>query len=161
MDHSADSEKLLLPRGSLSSDETDLRLHLSAKRLDRKLVRCYQWLTAGVLLLLLGSNIAWYQVLQKSARSAHGEPHIRPHEHSQHPHKAQEPVKLPGQDMKYCKPASMALHTLTRLVLESGEPESILVPFEHDWPQLEEIDNIDGYRYADVHWKPSAWAPRE
>lgn len=66
MDETLDSEKLLgdSSRSSLSSHDEDLVVQLQARRRTSKLIRCYQWLTVVLVLLVLGSNIAWYRVFQ-------------------------------------------------------------------------------------------------
>jgi hypothetical protein len=62
-------------------------------------------------------------------------------------------------DLVYCKfwPNSHCMKRTNRLnlttaVLEGDDLEHVLVPFEHDWQDLELIDEggQDGYRYADV-----------
>ncbi len=42
--------------------------------------------------------------------------------------------------------------------LEDGVEEKLDVPYEHDWTILEDIE-VNGYRYADVHWTSDKWAP--
>jgi len=42
--------------------------------------------------------------------------------------------------------------------LDGDDPDHVLIPFEHDWQELELIEE-DGYRYGDVHWETKNWVP--
>jgi hypothetical protein len=132
LDSPLDTEKLLRNVDPSSKDPD----HKS-----RQIVR-YRYGILALFALLFMTNLAWWTQYWQARRM---ESSI---EYTSSP---SDLVYCKSQPNSHCIKRSSRLN-VTNAVLEEDDPEHVLVPFEHDWQDLELLDEggQDGYRYADI-----------